>query len=271
MQWLDDSARDVIVAEKIKNENRWFELKPQSGGIYDLKNLTLYFDSLGFLKITAPNINVFFSLYLLFYSLSLVAGFFIGYLIGDWFLGVVYLLILTFNAHLIFVQISVYQRYPPASVILWIVLSSILLINKKKNKYLIPILILALFSFLLHLSLLSVFPVFLIIISLSILKRIEVNNNVLRFGIFTTGIFALIICWLTISKNNLTTIIKSVSIPDETSRISSSASVYPYFKTFLVDLFNHPLNSFLLIISLFCFLFLLPLIYWKSKNNSLLI
>lgn len=203
MQWIDDSARDVLVAEKIAKVGNFVNLKPNSGGLFFLKNSAIYYNFLAILFKLAVNKNIFFIFYCFLQSLSLLAGFGIGFLIGGWYLGLFCLSILSFDGRLIFMQQSIYQRYIPASNSLFIILFSMFLINKFSLKKLILIQFIFIFLLLFHHSLLSFLPIFILISANRLFSHLSNKSYFLRLASIFIFAFMTIFIWLILSGNNL--------------------------------------------------------------------
>lgn len=266
MQWLDDSARDVMIAEKISKQREFFFVQPNSGALSFIKNSFFYYNFLGVLYLFSGGIDAFLVLYAIIQSFSVFAGFLIGYLIGGPWLGLICLAILSFDAELIFMQQSVYQRNWPATLSLIIVFLSMYFFRKPTKIKIALLYLFYLFSILIHSSMLTFIPVLFIlsiyyIYSTSSAKRIANYLYIISLTIISA------VTWIFLSGNELSAIVSGFS--------ELKAENYQFFR--VEDLFSnifdllYQINSKILMQYLlipFIILFFVILVLFVSKKLS---
>ncbi len=269
MQWLDDSARDVLIAEKISEERKYFQVKPESGGLPELKNSSLYFDGLSILRRLAGNREYFFIFYTLLISSSLLAAFMIGEILGGWKLGSAFLIILAIHARLIFLQTSIYQRYLPASLILWILLVSLKVFQVKSWLRWSLLIVFAYSLFFLHHSLLTVFPIFLIVVAASLWIRLSKFNLQTRLLLTIATVLVLVYCWFLLTGSNIISIFGKVA-NSQNSQMFNKFIFEQQLNELVNSVYGYKNHAFTWTLTIIAF-FSLPILAWQLKSKKLFI
>jgi len=201
MQWLDDSARDVIIAKEISETGSFVDIRPMSGTIPGIKNSPFYYNSLALLWSFTKSFPDFLFVYTLIQTTTLIFGFFIGKEIGGRWLGLLVFAFLATSEPLSIIQHSVYQRYITPGLALAIIYFGIIAAKKNTLFSILTLNVTLTSAVLFHNSLfMFALPVFLLNVQF-LIKKIK-NKSPFSITLYVVSSVMCLLTWVLSSGIN---------------------------------------------------------------------
>ena len=258
MQWFDDSARDITVAALIVENGKYTDIRPGTGFTLPLKNSSLYFNFLaGLYWLSGKNSSVFLDLYSTITGIiTVISIFFIGYIIYGFKLAIPASLTVLIHPLVIFINVSVYQRYLLSSITPLFVLLTLIAFRAKKLIYLGIATIIFLLLLASHYASLTFLPVFLGI-HYEVLKIKNNKKNIFLYVLFLIISISAFLATVNVNLDN-------IPIPQLTEAVQFSFMT-PMYQMF--DFFQAILNWDIKIFTILLVAIVFLLVLKKKKKK----